>query len=422
MQIAGDIVSGPTHPNKEEQHLSAKEYVDRRVAEMHTLARSPDHQILAVFMEQEIAQEVKYRLGRRESISALLYALRTCDPLHGPIAKSLTQAKIDTLRDLAPGSEAFDKWDENQAHYAKQMLKSPWPKFRLFKDGVKLNTGFENIEYSITQYSFSIAQYFYALHVARECFPDNVATLVRHATGVQQVKNSAVAKSISKIIKENIESGEYPEHIDVAEMLQANLKGMASWMKPRDAKLAEAYVKGKRDVQWLEQFAPASVILEKMIERLADTGFHHKRSSSFAVLVLDLCEAVRETDRTLAIRALYDLATALSADKVLGAEGATAALERAVQMSKTLPSDSRESIRGALAIKLMANKLGSEESEAVGKFIADNDLTKTAEQLMEKLYPNVIERAKLMQTFGMKSDSKALLREKGRALMDDLGF
>lgn len=422
MELARQIVDGPKWPKKDEQGLSPQEYVDRRIAELRWLAKSPDHQILAVLLEQEIASDIRYTLSRKEPIEPLLYALRTCNPFHAPIARSLSAEKIESFRHVIPGSAAFEMFDENQQWYATQMLDGPRTKLTITPKNVTLNTGVENIDHTIRSSSFPIAQYFYAIHVAPECFPDYVQNIARHATGVEQVKNSANSKTIRKTIAEKMASGEYPEPIDVNVAMSNNLTLLADWIKPRDTQLAVAYVKGKRDVAWLEQYAPASVILSKMTEGLAEKGFHQKWGGTFPLLIMDLCEHLKDSHRELATVALWDLAAAMASDKVLGFEGAEESVNRIAHLAKTLTPGEKASSKGVLAMKLIGHKLGIESSEAVIAFIAEQRMEKIVGPIMDKLYPNVVERAKTLQSFGMRSNSPAMLREKGRALMDDLGM
>lgn len=422
MEMANQIVYGPKWPKKNEQNLSPQEYVDRRLAELHWLTNSPDHQILAVFMEQEIASGIRYALGSRDPLEPILYALRTCDPFHSPIAKSLSSQKIDSFRAVKPGSDAFIAFDQNQAHFATQMLNSPRPKLTITPKKVILNTGIENIDHTIRSSSFPITRYFYAIHVAPECFPDHVEQIARHATGVEQIKNSAISKTIRKTMTESIESGEFPEPIDVNLAMSHNLTRLADWIKPRDTQLAAAYVKGKRDVAWLEQYAPATLVLSKMTEGLTEKGFHQKWGGSFPVLIMDLCEHLKDSHTEFATVALWDLAAAMATDKVLGFEGAKESLNRIAQLAKTLTPGAEATTKGVLAMKLVGHKLGLESSEDVVAFIAEQGLEKMVGPIMDKLYPNVVERAKTLQSIGLRSNSPAMLREKGRALMDDLGM
>lgn len=422
MQLAGQIAQGPKWPGKDESALTPKEYVDRRLVELHMLATSPDHQILAAIMEQEIAWHIQYALGKNEPIEPTLYALRACKPFHSPIANSLSHEKIQSFRDVLPGSSAFDKWDENQQHYARQMLTSGKTKLTVTPKNVTLSTGFENIDHAIRSYSFSIAKYFYAIHVAPDCFPRQIENSVRHAAGVEQVKNSAISKTVRKTIAEHVQSGDFPEYLDANQALQNNLSKLGDWIKPRDTQLAAAYAKAKRDVSWLEQYAPATMILSKMTENLAQKGFHQKWGGSFPKMILDLCDHLKETHRELATTALYELATAMASAKVLESEGAKESIERIAHMANKLIAGDEAPIKGVMAMKLIGHKLGLETSQDVSNFIKDNKLSNLMEPAMEKLYPNAIDRAKVFQSFGLRSDSPAMLKAKGRALMDDLGM
>lgn len=422
MEMASQIVYGPRWPKSHERDLTPTEYVDLRLAELQMLAASPSHQILAVFMEQEIAEHLKYVLGKRDPLEPMLYALRSCNPFHSPIAKSLTKEKIQSFRDVSPGSEAYDLFDENQKHYANQMIDGARSKINVTPNSVTLNTGFEGIDHAIRTYSFSIAQYFYVLHVAKECFPAEVDRSIRHAAGVEQVKNSAISKTIRKTIAENVESGHYPEFVDANKILDSNLKMLSDWIKPRDTQLAAAYVKGKRDVAWIEQYAPADLVLTKMTENLAEKGFHQKWGGSLPTMILDLCDHLKLTHEQLVTTAIYDLAAAMASDKVLGSEGAKESLDRIALMAKSMNPEDGSSKKGVLAMKLIGLKLGIEEGGEVAEFVHSNGLTKTMEPMMEKLYPNAIERARMFQALGIKSDSPAMLKAKGRALMDDLGM
>lgn len=140
MEIAGEIVHGKKWARGNDKDLSLKEYVDKRIDELRMLAASPDHQMLAAFMEQEIAESARYALSRREPIAPILYALRTCNPFHSPIAKSLSKEKIDSFRDVTPGSPGFEKWNENQRWYAKQMLEGSRTRLVAGPSGVTLRT------------------------------------------------------------------------------------------------------------------------------------------------------------------------------------------------------------------------------------------------------------------------------------------
>lgn len=422
MQMADQIVEGPKYPDKNERHLTANQYVDLRLAELNMLAESPDHQILAAFMEQEIAWRASYALGKDEPMEPTLYALRACKPFHSPIANSLSAEKIQSFRSVVPGSQAFEKFDENQKHYATQMLGGGRPKLTVTPRSVSLNTGLEYIDHTIRSYSFSIAKYFYALHIAQDCFPPQIEKTIRHAAGVEQVKNSAISKTVRKKIVEFVESGQFPEYLDANQALDANLRRLADWIKPRDTQLAAAYVKAKRDVAWLEQFAPATLILGKMTENLSEKGFHQKWGGSFPILILDLCDHLKETHKELATTALYDLATAMASDKVLGFEGSKEALDRIAHMATSLIPGDGASKKGVLAMKLVGHKLRLENCDEVSRFITENQMHKAMEPIMEKLYPNAIERAKAFQSYGIRSDSPAMRRAKGRALMDDLGM
>lgn len=422
MLMSSEITQGLKYQSSNPHGYSPKEFVDARLAELRMLANNPDLQLLAVFLEQEIAHDIRFYLGRRDNLAETLYALRACDAFNAPIASSLSAAKIESFRHVKVGSPAFEKWDENQQWYAMQMLTSGRTKLKITPKTVTLSTGIEQIDHSINQYSFSIAQYFYAIQVASECFPDEIVKIAQHAVGVEQVKNSRKSKQIRQTIATNVESGDFPEPIDTDAALDRNLSLLSEWIKPRDTQVAEAYVKGKRDIAWLEQYAPATVILAKVTEDLAIKGFHQKWSGGLPILIMDLAEHLIESHPKQARDALYDLATAMAADKVLGFEGAQEALERIGTMVHKLTGETCSSIRGELAMKLIGGKLGLESAQVIGKYIADNDLTKTAESIMEKLYSNTIERAKVMESYGIKSNSSAMMRAKGRALMDDLGM
>lgn len=422
MGLAGEIVHGKKWARGEDVNRTPLEYVEKRLDEIRALAKNPDHQMLAAFLEQEIAEGVKYALSNREPIEPTLYALRTCNPFHSPIANSLPQETVDSFKDVIPGTPAFAKFDENQQYYARQMLEGSRTRLVVSAKGATLKTGFESIEHTITTSAFPISQYFYAIHVAPECFPDSIVNIVRHAVGVEQIKNSHVSKTIRKSITERIQNGEYPEAINVDQALANNLKLLESWIKPRDTKLAAAYVKGKRDASWLEQYAPASSVLTKVIEGLPKKGIHHKWSAVLPVMILDLCEHVKDQDIHLATKAVYELATAMASEKVLECVDAKVALDRVAMMANTLDPDETANTIGVLNVKLIGHKLGIVSDQAVIEFVSDNELRTSMEKIMEKLYPSVIERARTLQSLGFKSDSVAMRREKGRALMDDLGM
>lgn len=159
-----------------------------------------------------------------------------------------------------------------------------------------------------------------------------------------------------------------------------------------------------------------------MTEGLAEKGFTQKWAVSFPTMILDLCQHVMDSDPALATKALYDLAMAMASDKILGFAGAKDALDRIALMANTYGLGDKANTTGVLAMKLIGHKLGVESGESVTEFINDNGLKKPMDKMMDKLYPNVIERAKTLQALGFKSDSPQLRREKGRALMDDLGM
>lgn len=420
--LASEIASSSRYVEPHEKHLSEKEYVDARLEYIRTLGKSPDHQFLGVLLEQELAFQCLFHLGERKAFDRVLYTLQAYNPFFNPIASSLSQAVINDFKNIWPGSIHYDKWDDEQIRYVDQQLGRRTEKLRESKSGVTLKTGFDGYEYYINKYSYTTASFFYAMNAIPQCFPADFTKAIQHGCGIEQVRNSPKSKTIRKCIAENLENGDFPIAIDLGASLERNLVDLMDWLKPKDVKFAAAYVFGKRDVAWIEKLASASEVLDRMVIDLGTRGFHQKWVGSYPALVLDLCEHLKIVNPSKASNAFYDLACAMAEDKVLKHSESQAVLDRMAKMAGEFVPSPGAGLKGLLATKLVQHRIGKLESDVVKEFVADNDLENTLRQILDSLYPNVIARAKVLESFGLRSNTQSLMREKGRALSDDLGL
>lgn len=400
------------------------EFMDGRLNEIRSLGADKDLQFIGALLEHELAFDTMFHLAKRDDLPKVLYVLEHYDPFHNPIAASLSQETINSFRDIKEGSPHFEKWDKNQAWYVHQNFTRDGKRSEFLnerKEGVTLRNGFESFDYYVNVYSYSICAFFYVYSIMPDRFPDEFGASIRHACGVEQVRNSRKYKEIRKTLVEKMENGDFPKPFDVAVKLEENLHHMLDWLKPRDVKFADAYLYGKRDINWIEQYAPAVDVLDRITEGLAERGFHKKWAGVLPVLILDLCEHVLPEAPEKASKAFYSLAQAMASNKVMEHKSAPEHLARMAIMAEIVQAND-QARAGQLAILLIQHKEGKLTAESVSRFAEDHDMSKPLSKLLEGLYTDVIERAKVMDSLGVRSGSKAMLREKGRALSDDLGI
>jgi hypothetical protein len=422
--MASNIVSSTYFADSDKKaNLSIIEQVDLRMAEIQTIAKSPAHRILAVMLERDINQDIVFHIADRDGYARLFHLLKTYNPLHCPIASSLTQEQINEFQHVTPDSPQAKEWSDQQAWYFKQKHPNIIDYMRAARGVVTLKTGLETVDYSITKYSFAIARFFYTLQALPDAIPTSMATRIRHAMGIEQVRKSPTHNSIRKALAMGMVSGELPVKIDLDQCSDTNLKNMMTWMKPRDVAFANAYAFGKRSLVWLEQYAPANAVLERLTQGLGEKQLSPKWAKSFSTLVLDLCEQVKNADPALATKSFYDLVASISAAKILSAKTADDLIINRIygMRNKFSPADAQGS-KGILTLKVIEHRDALLTTEELAAYIATNKLNKQTIEIMGGVYTDVLERSRVLHSLGVKSNTAALKREKGKALMDELGL
>jgi hypothetical protein len=424
MELARNIVHSTIFLDSggKKSTLTDIEEADLRMAELYRISSSPAHRILAVMLEREINKDIIWHMADRNGYARLLHILQNYDPLHCPIASSLTQAQINEFKDVTPDCPHSKEWNKQQAWYFGKQYERISEFMRVAKGQVTLKTGLENVDYSITKYSYAIARFFYTLQVVPQAIPGPIALLIRHAMGVEQIRNSPMYKNIRKTIAEEMESGDLPIQIDLNQCLEVNLKGIMDWMKPRDVLVANAYAFGKRTVEWLETYASAPAVLDRLTQDLEDKQLHHKWAMPFTKIVLDLAEHVKPTDPEQASNAFYSLVAGIATSKILSSATATQIVDTLHAKSADFPSLDKASPLGLLTLMALKHRDGLVTTEVMASYITDNKLEKPVTGVMEGIYPKAIERTRVLHALGLKTNSKALVKEKGKALMDELGL
>lgn len=424
MTMASNIVSSTYFADNEGQksQLDVIEQADLRMVEIQEIAKSPAHRILAVMLERDINQDIIYHLSAKEGYARLYHLLKTYNPLHCPIASSLTQDQINEFQHVRPDSPQTQEWTKNQAWFFGQQYRDKMYQYLHESKGVvTLKTGLESVDYSITKYSYAIARFFYTLQVLPEAIPAPMAFMIQHAMGIEQVRKSPTYNSIRKVLIKEMESGDLPVQINLDQCFADNLKSIMTWMKPRDVLFANAYAFGKRDIEWLEQYAPANMVLERLTQGFDAKQLHHKWASSFSRVVLDLCDHLKSTDTELATKAFYDLVSGISTAKILSSKTADDIMARIYSMTDQFsPADAGP--KAILTLKIIEHRDSRLATEALAEYIAANKLTKQAIGVMEGVYPDVVERSRVLHSLGIQSKTRALVKEKGKALMDELGL
>jgi hypothetical protein len=424
MTMASNIVSSKYFADNEgkKSQLNVIEQADLRMAEIKEIAKSPAHRILAVMLERDINRDIIFHLSDKEGYVRLYHLLKTYNPLHCPIASSLTQDQINEFHHVRPDSPQSKEWNKNQAWFFGQQYPDKMYQYLHESKGVvTLKTGLESVDYSITQYSYAIARFFYTLQVLPEAIPAPMALMIQHAMGIEQVRKSPTYNSIRKALITEMESGDLPVQINLDQCFADNLEAMMTWLKPRDVVFANAYAFGKRDIEWLEQYAPADVVLERLTQGFDAKQLHHKWASSFSRVVLDLCDHLKKTDAELASKAFYGLVSGISTAKILSAKTSEDILARIYSMAEHFsPVDAGP--KGILTLKVIEHRDSRLATEVLADYISSNKLAKQAIDVMEGVYPDVVVRSRVLHSLGIQSKTKALVKEKGKALMDELGL
>lgn len=421
--LAHELTHKKQNKNSDEAQSPAQ-YIDGRMAEINKMAASPAHRIIGVLLEIELNQKLVYSLSTFDSASFEnhFYLLKTYNPFHRPIASSLTHDQIQDLRNAKPGSEHAKQWNESQAWFLDEYLGKIKEFMTITDASVTLKTGLESADYYISNHSASIGTYFYTVNALPEAFPEAIAKLSRHAMGIEQVRNSPTYKTIRKQLVGKIQSGDLPVELDIEKHFEENLKGMLGWMKPRDVKFANAYSFGKRSIEWLEQFASASSVLERLTEGLGERQINQKWANSFSTLVLNLCDHLKSSDHQLASDAFYKLVAGIGTSKILSAKGADQMIERIKEMTHEFTPSGDLSAKGVLTLRIIEHRDGFLDTPSLLTLLDDKKQVKAAREILEAVYPEVTERTRVMNALGIKTNTRAMNKEKGKALMDELGL